>query len=168
MKPPFCANGRNEIPMEEDVYRYTYSAVNQRRCVFEKTLNARQCDCSRMNRFLLADREGVACRSRAACHRCGRLLELMRNSARFSLQMTRIGGPLPHNKEMKAQTGGLLGLQAVVNSELTAATNVPDVYGLVDDAENVFGRIEDFPFDQLVKQIVRYEGRSRRSHRHPP
>ena len=82
--------------------------------------------------------------------------------------MTRIGGPLPHNKEMKVQTGGLLGLQAVVNPELTAATNVPDVYGLIDDAENVFGRIEGFPFDHIVKRIVRYEGRSRRSHRHPP
>jgi hypothetical protein len=154
--------------MEEDEYRLTYSAVNQRRCVFEKTLNARQCDCSRMNRFLLADREGAGCRSPAACHRCGRLLELMRNSARFLLQMTRIGGPLPHNEEMRVQTGGLLGLQAVVNAKLADATNVPDIYGLVDDAENVFGRIDDFPFDRIVKRIVSYDRRSRRSRRPPP
>jgi len=92
----------------------------------------------------------------------------MRNSARFLLQMTRIGGPLPHNKEMRVQTGGLLGLQAVVNAKLADATNVPDIYGLVDDAENVFGRIDDFPFDRIVKRIVSYDRRSRRSRRPPP
>jgi hypothetical protein len=76
--------------------------------------------------------------------------------------MTRIGGPLPHNKEMKVQTGGLLGLQAVIDPKLADATNVPNVYGLIDNAENVFGKLEAFPFDQIVKRIVRYQVRSQR------
>lgn len=149
--------------MEEDEYRSTYSIVNQQRCVFEKALNSRRCFCSRMDRFYLADREGVGCKSEPARQRCGQLLETMRKNARFALQMTRIAGPLPHNKEIKVQAGGLLGLQAIVKPSLEKSTSVQDIYNLINEAEANFGTLSAFPYPEIVKRIVTFEGRPRRS-----
>jgi len=151
--------------MDEDEYRSTYQVVNQQRCVFEKALNSRRCFCSRMDRFYLADREGVGCKSEPARQRCGQLLETMRKNARFSLQLTRIAGPLPHNKEIKVQTGGLLGLQAIVKPALGDSTSVQDIYDLISDAETSYGSLKDFPYTEIVKRIVRFEGRPRRTRR---
>ena len=47
--------------MEEDEYRSRYAEINEHRCVFEKAINARRCNCSKSRRFMLAGREGVAC-----------------------------------------------------------------------------------------------------------
>lgn len=151
--------------MEEDEYRSTYAAVNERRCVLEKALNSRTVTCSHSERFYLADREGVGCKSDAAQRRCLNLLTRMRDGARFALQMTHIGGPLPHNKEIKVQVGGLLGLQAQLHPERTEAAAVEDVFGLVNAAEQRFGAVTAFPYQDMVKHITRYQGRSRRSER---
>lgn len=150
--------------MEEDEYRSTYATVNARRCVLEKALNSRTVTCSHSERFHLADREAVGCKSDAAQRRCQDLLTRMRDSARFALQMTYIGGPLPHNKEIKVQIGGLQGLQALLRPG-HADNVVEDVYGLVNAAEQRFGALGDFPYQDMVKYITRYQGRSRRSER---
>lgn len=148
--------------MEEDEYRSTYAAVNERRCVLEKALNNRAATCSYAERFYLADREGVGCKSDAAQRRCQDLLNRMRDGARFALQMTHIGGPLPHNKEIKVQAGGLLGLQALLHPERAEADQVEDVFGLLNDAEQRYGGIADLPYQDMVKHITRFQGRSRR------
>jgi hypothetical protein len=151
--------------MEEDEYRSTYQAVNERRCVLEKALNTRKVTCSHSERFYLADREGVGCKSDSAQRRCQNLLTCMRDAARFSLQMTHIGGPLPHNKEIKVQAGGLLGLQALLHPERGDSDEVTDVFGLLNEAEIRFGGPVDFPYQEIIKQITRYQNRSRRAGR---
>lgn len=151
--------------MEEDEYRSTYQAVNERRCVLEKALNSRKVTCSHSERFYLADREGVGCQSDPAQRRCQDLLTRMREGARFALQMTYIGGPLPHNKEIKVQTGGLLGLQALLHPDRAAAEDVTDVFSLLNEAELRFGGVSDFPYQDIVKYITRFQGRPRRAGR---
>ncbi len=151
--------------MEEDEYRSTYRAVNECRCVLEKALNSRKVTCSHSRRIFLADREAVACNSSAAQRRCQSLLERMRESARFALQMTHIGGPLPHNKEIKVQTGGLLGLQELLYPDRTGSDEVQDVFGLINEAEIRFGELDRFPYQDIVKRITRFQGRPRRSSR---
>lgn len=151
--------------MEEDEYRSTYDAVNQRRCVFEKAINARHVGCGQMKRFYLADREGVGCQSEEAQKRCIDLLERMRTSARFALQMTHIGGPLPHNKEIKVQVGGLLGIQALVQPELTDAGQVENAFDILNRAEQRYGGIDQIPLNEIMKEIKQFQGRSRRSRR---
>lgn len=148
--------------MEEDEYRSTYAAVNERRCVLEKALNSRTVTCSHSERFYLADREAVGCKSDPAQRRCQELLTRMREGARFSLQMTHIGGPLPHNKEIKVQVGGLQGLQALVMPEQTDSSTVDDVFALLNAAELRFGALSAFPYQDMIKHITRYQGRSRR------
>ena len=150
--------------MEEDEYRSTYATVNARRCVLEKALNSRAVTCSHAERFCLADREAVGCKSDAAQRRCQDLLTRMRDGARFALQMTHIGGPLPHNKEIKVQVGGLQGLQALLHPDRTD-TVVEDVFGLLNAAEQRFGALAAFPYQDMVKHITRYQGRNRRGDR---
>ncbi|MFN2309234.1 MAG: hypothetical protein ABR553_05795 [Gammaproteobacteria bacterium] len=151
--------------MEEDEYRATYRTVNERRCVLEKALNTRKIACSHAERFYLADREGVGCKSDAAQQRCQDLLTRLREGARFSLQMTHIGGPLPHNKEIKVQVGGLLGLQALVYPERVDSDEVADVFGLLNDAATRYATPEHFPWQDIVRRITRYKSRTRRGER---
>lgn len=149
--------------MEEDEYRSTYRSVNECRCILEKALNSRKVTCSHSERFFLADREAVACNTRPAQQRCVALLDRLRDSARFALQMTHIGGPLPHNKEIKVQTGGLLGLQALLHPERAASDEVTDVFALLNEAEIHYGGLTEFPYQDIIKHITRFQGRKRSS-----
>ena len=149
--------------MDEQEYRDTYHAVNERRCVFEKTINSRRCTCSKSRRFHLADREGIACRSASGNAFCRELLDNMRSKARFALHLTSADGPLPHAREIKVQTGGLLGLQGLLHPEKSDADNIENVIGLVDTALAKFGNLEDLPYDIIIQAIVKFEGRKKRS-----
>ncbi len=146
--------------VEEDQYRNTYKSVNERRCVFEKAILSRRCACMCSTRFYLADREGVACDAAPAHKRCSHLIELLRENARFALKVTAVEGELPHAKEIKVQTGGLLGLQHLLRPDLNAE-NVVDIAGLTTLGERTFGSLEKFPYRDIVKSIVAFEGRRR-------
>ena len=148
--------------MEEQEYRDTYHSINQRRCVFEKAINSRRCDCASCHRFNLADREGVACRSGPGNERCSRLLDTMRSQARFALHLTHADAPLPHTREIKVQVGGLLGIQALVADEPDGEPSIENVTGLLDTAMKKYGSIEDLPYNLIVQAIVSFEGRKRR------
>lgn len=152
--------------MEEQEYKATYRAINQRRCVFEKAINSRRCACVHSRRFCLADREGVGCRSAEANALCSELLATMRRNARFALQLTRAEGPLPHNKEIRVQTGGLLGLQEQLRPELAEQNTVGNIYGLLSQALGVYRQVDALPYEQIVQTIVAFQGRRKRV-RHP-
>ncbi|UCC56551.1 MAG: hypothetical protein JSU75_01930 [Gammaproteobacteria bacterium] len=151
--------------MEEQEYRTTYQSINQRRCIFEKSVNARRCTCEQSARFCLADREGVACNSDIGNRRCIVLLETMRRNARFSLQLTRAEGPLPHNKEIRVQTGGMLGLQQLLWPDRANSETVENIYGLVKQAVSKFGQLDALPYDRIVHSIVSFQGRKKRGKR---
>ena len=148
--------------MEEEQYRKTYQDINPCRCVFEKSINTRRCHCAISHRFCLADREGISCNTELAQKRCQSLLEIMRSSAIFSMRLTRIEGALPHGKEIKIQNGGLLGLQQLVSPEDETKTAIQDIHQLLSQAIEKYGAIDAFPYGEIVKQIVRFEGRPRR------
>jgi hypothetical protein len=148
--------------MEEQEYKDTYRTVNERRCVFEKTINSRRCTCNSSQRFHLADREGIACKSATGNALCIELLNCMRSNARFALRLTSAEGPLPHAREIKVQTGGLLGLQGLLHPDKADNTNIENAIGLIDSAIERFGRLEDLPYDVIVQSIVKFEGRRKR------
>ena len=152
--------------MDEQQYRNTYHSINERRCVFEKTINSRRSTCKQAHRFQLADREGIACRSTSANVLCKELLDHMRSKARFALHLTSADSPLPHAREIKVQTGGLLGLQMLLHPEKSAADNVENIIGLVDTALTRFECLENLPYDIIVQAIVKFEGRKKRPRKH--
>ena len=148
--------------MDETEYRQTYHEVNERRCVFEKAINARRCTCDLSQRFNLADREGVSCTSETGAIRCRQLLVLLRDNARFALQMTNVPGPLPHAKEVKVQIGGMLGLQKLLRPEMINDDLVHDINGLAEVAIQRFNSLDNLPYSEIVKSVVSFEGRLRR------
>jgi hypothetical protein len=148
--------------MEEQEYRDTYQEINPRRCIFEKAINSRRCSCDQSARFCLADREGVGCNSDSGNRHCIELLDSMRRNARFSLQLTQAEGPLPHNKEIRVQTGGLLGLQKLLRPEQAGSDSVADIHGLVEQAIGEYRRLEALPYDRIVQAIVGFQGRKKR------
>ena len=147
--------------MEEDEYRSFYHAINQQRCIFEKSILSRRAYCRYAQRFNLADREGVACGQAQAAALCQTTLEHMRNSALFALKLTRLDGPLPHAKEIKVQTGGLYGLQRILGVG-DSSQAIADITALLQAAVEQYGKIQSLPFEEIARSIVQFEGRTHR------
>jgi hypothetical protein len=150
--------------MDEEAFRSTYHAINGLRCVFEKSILSRRSHCAHCTRFHLADREGVACGSAPARLRCQDLLARLREKAIFALHITHIEGELPHAKEIRVQTGGLLGLQQVLTGD-PGREQVEDINGLITAALLRYGDPDAFPYPDIMQSVVRFEGRPHRRHR---
>ncbi|MEM7400434.1 MAG: hypothetical protein AAF304_00630 [Pseudomonadota bacterium] len=148
--------------MDELHYRSTYSDINPQRCVFEKAINSRVCNCSKSQRFNLADREGVACQSKDGLQRCEKLIKHLHENARFTLQRLDVDR-LGHAQEIKIQNGGLLGLQIQLTEH--SSKNVEDVNAIVVKAQKKYKVIENFPFSKIVQVISAYQIRSKRKTR---
>lgn len=144
--------------MDEKHYKETYSNINPTRCVFEKAINSRVCNCSKSQRFNLADREGVACTSKSYLNRCEKLLAQLHDNARFALQRLDLN-QLGHAQEIKIQNGGLLGLQREFNDQ----QKVEDVQAVITDAVKKYNSIEDFPYSTIVQVISAYQIRPKRT-----
>lgn len=150
--------------MDEDVFRSTYNEVNPNRCIFEKSITNQRCDCKLKRRFIIASREGIACASEDAMHRCTRILDAIRNNARFSLKVVTIDGPMPHNKELQVQAGGLLALQSLTTDNIEGEPQkiVANINQTMEDALQKFGALDDFPYGEIVKSVVKYQSRPKR------
>ncbi len=147
--------------MDEQQYKATYNSINPQRCVFEKAINSRVCNCSKAQRFNLADREGVACTSIQGLERCSQLISSLRNNARFALRRLSVDKALAHTEEIKVQNGGLLGLQSKI--EKHAHPTVTDIYALITSARKKFNNLQDFPYSKLMQVIATYKIRNRRN-----
>ena len=147
--------------MDEQQYKTTYNLINPQRCAFEKAINSRICNCSKAQRFNLADREGVACTSSQGLERCGHLLSQLRKNARFALQRLDVDEALAHTEEIKIQNGGLLGLQFQVEEH--ANQTVEDIDALISVAEGKYQSFEKLPYSQLMQVITAYQIRKRRN-----
>lgn len=144
--------------MDEVQYRDTYHSVNERRCHFEKTINARVCTCHHMQRFNLADREGVGCTNPKAHRNCADWLHAVRQASCFALSQPKPVDILPHRLEAKVQAGGLLGLAELING----SANVDDIANLLDHAIARYGNVSDIPMPDIVTAVTEYEPRQRK------
>ncbi len=148
--------------MSEDEFRATYRTVNPQRCCFEKTLLARRAGCHLAQRLNIGEREGVACSQSAAQQRCKQLLAQLRHNASFALGLIRIDGPLPHAKEVKVQTGGLIGLQQLITPDTDIDAVIDDIHQLLELANTIYPDLAALPYATLARTIVKFEGRPRK------
>ncbi len=144
--------------MDEKEYRSAYQTLNHTRCVYEKAINSRVCNCALARRFNLADREGVACRSPQAQQMCTQLLEKLRQKARFLIQQTSVEEPLPHNTEIKIQNGGIKGLVKTVEP---ADYDEQDIHHVLNLAIKKYSTIDQLPYGLIMQEISAYKGRRR-------
>lgn len=162
--------------MDQDAFRRTYREVNERFCAFEKSILTNQCDCSQAERFCIAEREGVHCRSDEGQAQCLKLLEILRREARFALRSEPEPDrrTLPHGKAIRVQVGGLRGIGAAL-AETGADSAAPadsgeinDIYATVNAARQRFGTLERLPFSRIMQHIAAYQGRTRSRRRRKP
>jgi len=143
--------------MDQDAFRETYREVNENFCAFEKSVLINQCNCSKAERFCIAEREGVHCLSEEGQARCLDALSILRDHATFALrELTE--GKLPHGKAMRVQIGGMRGLNKLLNGD---DTQVPDVDAILQAAIQRWGSIEQLPFSEIMPSIAAYKGKTR-------
>ncbi|MFW2372165.1 MAG: hypothetical protein ACN4GM_03525 [Gammaproteobacteria bacterium] len=150
--------------MDENEYKQAYQRINSIPCVFEKALCSLFCSCSQGHLFRLADRHGAGCKSAVAQQDCAQLLDQLRKQTRFVFKISEIDGPLPHNKEIRVQNGGIGGLQKLVDPE-HSAEQVVDVYQVVQDLREKYGAIDSVPFDIVMQSVMAYKARPKRRSR---
>ena len=144
--------------MDEVRYRDTYHSVNERRCHFEKTLNARVCTCRHMRRFNLADREGVGCANPRSHRTCADWLHAVRRASCFVLSQPEAVDILPHRPEAKVQAGGLLGLARLIDG----TSRIEDIADLLDRSLERYGSVSDIPMQDIAAAVAEYEPRPRK------
>jgi hypothetical protein len=148
--------------MDNETFRETYRAINERFCPYEKSILTNNCRCSLSHRFCIAEREGVHCGSDAAQARCLELLDTLRRQARFALKSTDDRAALPHAKAMRIQVGGLRGLHAALAPDEPVPAKIDDIHGLIEAAIARFGDLASLPFQPVIQQIAAYKGRRMR------
>lgn len=143
--------------MDEAQFRATYNELNPQRCVFEKAINSRRCDCHYKRTFLLANREGVKCEAPQGAARCAEVLENMRQTSRFALKLLTVDGPLLHRRELQVQAGGITQLNVLAGNDVSA---VPDIDTTISHALTLWDDIAGIPYHQLVSGIAGYQLRA--------
>ena len=143
--------------MDETEYRSAYQQINPVRCVFEKAINSRNCNCSKSTRFNLADREGVSCNDAKAQQTCTLLLDSLRANARFVFSLSNIDSQLPHNAEIKTQVGGIRGVAKLLDD-----ADEHDIFFTISGGIEKYGSIDTFPYNQIVQDISSCQIRKKR------
>jgi len=153
--------------MDQDAFRRTYREVNEIYCAFEKSVLTNECRCSQAERFCIAEREGVHCRSETGQARCLRWLELLREQARFALRTEEERRLLPHGKAIRLQVGGMRGLHMLLEEQAQHPATIEDIDALLARAEQRYRELEAVPFSEIMRQVAAYQvrKRSRRSRR---
>lgn len=148
--------------MDEIEFKTAHSSVNDLPCAFGKAVLRQCCGCQRSEKLFIAEREVIGCKSPGAQPRCKELLENLRKNAAFALKLTSIEGSLPHNKEVKVQCGGMLGLQTALYPGKSVYTRVNDIYALLDQAVEHFGSVAELPYTEIVKSVAGFQAREKR------
>lgn len=146
--------------MEEDEYKATYNEIAAVRCEFEKALTNHCCKCSLSAHFCLADREGYACNSDKSAAICAEILQNVRDGSRFLLKLQRTGEPLPHNMEIRVQTGAMNGIQKLIDPE-RAGQKVNDIVSVIDQVLVIYGDTDKLPYSEIVQSVAATKVRKR-------
>lgn len=146
--------------MDEDSYKAAYERINTAPCAFEKGILSLRCRCAYQHMFRLADRHGVGCRDALMQQNCTGFLDHLRKQTRFVFKID-IDGPLPHNKELKVQNGGMLGVQKLLLDN-APDNEVDDIAGLMTRSIELYGCIEDIPYNRIMPSVTAYQTRPRR------
>lgn len=145
--------------MEEQEYKSTYNELTRVGCVFEKALTQQQARCSTSQHFWLADREGYSCKDKKSSIKCSKMLDKLRESSAFVLKIHEIDGPLPHNKELRVQAGGIRGLAKLV--QLQSDENI-DIGRVIASIYRQYHTLDSVPFSQVMPSVEQFKSRHRR------
>lgn len=143
----------------ETAYRLARKAYIEYNCPFERALLSLCVRCDRSRKVNLAEREAIGCGDPAMREHCLIFYRDLHENAQFALRINP-GVPWPFGKEIRAQCGGVRGLSAALDGP---ADGTVDVALTVLQGQERFGEIADFPYSEIMRAVVHYEPRKRRS-----
>ena len=147
--------------MDEHEYQQARKQLNQCPCIFEKAVLSGRCGCIHFQRLNIAERETAACRSPNSQARCTQLLHYFYQNARFALKLFHLDHQLAHAKAMKLQCGGLIGLSAILQFSPSHYPQVANIDALITQALTAFDKLEQLPYQEIIKFINHYQVRSK-------
>ncbi len=143
----------------EDAYKLARKAYIEHSCPFERALLSRCVACARSRKLNLAEREAIACGDAAVREHCMAFYQALHDNAQFALKINP-DAPWPFGKEIRAQCGGARGLAAAMDG---AGDESTDVAVTVLQALARYGSEDAFPYSEIMRAVVHYEPRKRRS-----
>jgi hypothetical protein len=143
----------------EDAYKLARKAYIAHSCPFERALLSRCVACSRSRKLNLAEREAIACGDPLVREHCLTFYRALHESAQFALKINP-DAPWPFGKEIRAQCGGVRGLAAAMDH---AGDETTDIAATVLLGNEHFGGSTAFPYSEIMRAVVHYEPRKRRS-----
>lgn len=143
----------------EDAYRLARKSYIEHSCPFERALLSRCVSCDRSRKLNLAEREAIACGDPAVREHCLMFYQALHENAQFALKVSP-DAPWPFGKEIRAQCGGVRGLAMALNGPGDEST---DVAVTVLNSNERFGNCREFPYSEIMRAVVHYEPRKRRS-----
>lgn len=129
-------------------------------CPFGSTLVTETCHCSHAEQVVRRGGAEFICQDAAAYARCVTLFQHLKKVALPEFDVEDDLTSMPHSVLQKIQFGGLLGLQNLVNGDVS--DTVADVASLVAAAEAKYHNFEELPYAELVGSITTYKLKRRR------
>ncbi len=145
---------------DESAYKQARDTAIALPCPFERALLSGCVRCHKSRKLLLAEREAISCTESAANGLCLDFHRALHANARFALHMDPMQ-PWPFGKEIRAQCGGMLGLQAILAFN-EGNDDGRDIALLVQAALKRYSEIAAFPYSEIMRGVVHYEPRKRR------
>jgi len=130
-----------------------------RLCPFSKPLIGQWCQCAYASLAERCSGKMVCSQSERYLDSCSRLVDLFRDNARFVLGLGEHENQLTHTQLMKIRCGGLRGMQRIMQLSTQAAPVVRDV---IEAAEQQYGSIAAFPFNEIVQDIRVFSHRNKK------
>ena len=143
----------------EDAYKLARKAYIEHSCPFERALLSRCVSCDRSRKLNLAEREAIACGDAVMREHCLTFYQALHENAQFALKISP-DTPWPFGKEIRAQCGGVRGLAEAMDAVGEEAT---DIATTVLQGKERFGGCAAFPYSEIMRAVVHYEPRKRRS-----
>jgi hypothetical protein len=143
----------------EAAYKLARQTYIENSCPFERALLSRCVVCDRSRKINLAEREVIACGDTAVREYCLTFYDALHENAQFALK-TNPDAPWPFGKEIRAQCGGVRGLALALDGQGDATANIAATVLLANER---FGDSSQFPYSEIMRAVVHYEPRKRRS-----
>ena len=132
-------------------------------CPFSKPVIGNWCKCKYANMDERCAGKMTCLKADEYLSACYELVDVFKENSRFVLGLSQNENELTHMQLMKIRCGGLLGMQRILYStEDKTADEAPDVLETMHLAEQEFGSVEAFPFNEIVRDIKEFSHRKKR------
>lgn len=155
--------------MDDEQYRQTREALDQPRCLYEKTIQYGYFSCRHAHKLSLGEREGIHCGANDAYQRCEQFYTLTLGKSGFALGEARLSVHLTFNKAMKVQIGGMQGAKKLCDRLETAPEAdqaIPfDIADCLARLAQNHGDFAQLSFTEIVPCIQQFSLRKPRQNR---